>query len=254
METKSLDAKKYSLASPVLTQEEIEALRSELAQSKILQGEITKESINNGLVALEREARETVIESSRLSGNLDKAGKKLWRQSLVIWAVGIALAVSYIIFLNHKPTPISQTHQEPAYQQLAEAKSGTEKASEPARLRPSEQEDLLKLLSQIREAQLQKDIHMFMDAYSRDFPGLGQKLETILSIWEEYTYVDSQFMLTDLRQENASTISGKVIWDIQAKERKTGTMTKVTKAYFVTFSKQSGKWLIKAITKEIKFN
>ena len=95
---------------------------------------------------------------------------------------------------------------------------------------------------------------MFMEAYSRDFPGLARKRETMLSTWEEYTYVDSQFMLSDLRQENPSTISGKVIWDIEAKEQKTGIIKKFSKAYFVKFSRQSGKWLIKAITKETKVN
>ena len=98
-----------------------------------------------------------------------------------------------------------------------------------------------------REAQLKKDINMFMEAYSPGFAELAQKREAMLSIWKKYTYVDSQFMLSDLHQENPLTVSGKVLWDIKAQDQKTGTIRRVTKSYFVTFSKQSGKWLIQAI-------
>lgn len=217
----------------------------------------TKESINSALAALEAETHEVVRGSIRLNDNLVKAGKKIWRQVLVIWAVGIILAISYFIVLNHKPATTNQTHKQPVDQQAAGAKPGTDVSSESSQLPlkvfqvspTSEQGDLIKLLGQIREAQLKKDIHMFMEAYSPDFPESGQKRETTLSIWKRYTYVDSQFALTDLQQENPLIIFGKVIWNIKAQDQKTGTMRIVTKSYSVTFSKQSGKWLIKKLEK-----
>jgi hypothetical protein len=212
----------------------------------------TKESLTTALAALAAETDAVVQGSNRLSDNLAQAGKKIWRQVLVIWAVGIVLAVSYFIVLNHKPATINHTHKGPIDQPVAEAKPGTDRAAEPSQLPlkvlqvspPAAQEDLIQLLGQIRKAQLNKNIHMFMEAYSPDFPELAQKRETTLNIWKKFTYVDSQFELTDLRQENPLTIAGKVIWNIKAQDQKTGTMKMFTKAYFVTFSKQSGKWLI----------
>ena len=151
----------------------------------------TKESINHALAALEAETYEVVRGSSRLNDNLVKAGKKIWRQVLIIWVVGIVLAISYFIVLNHKLAATNQTHKRLVDQQAAGAKPGTDRASESSQLPlkvfhvspASEQEDLIKLLAQIREAQLKKDIHMFMEAYSPDFPELGQKRETTLNIW-----------------------------------------------------------------------
>jgi hypothetical protein len=213
-----------------------------------------KESLTTALEALEAETDEVVKGSNRLNDNLAKAGKKIWRQVLVIWAVGIVLAISYFLVLRYKPATVTQTHQRPVDQPVAEAKPGTARvpeASQPLKAIPptSAQEGLLKLLSQIQEAQLKKDIHMFMAAYSPDFPGLVQKKETTLNIWKKYTYVDSQFKLTDLLQKNPLTIVGKVIWNIKAKDQKTGTTRNVTKAYSVIFSKESGKWLIQRIEK-----
>lgn len=213
-----------------------------------------KESLTTALAALAAETDEVVKGSNCLNNNLAKAGKKIWRQVLVIWAVGIVLAISYFLVLSYKPAAITQIHQQPVDQAVAEAKPGTAGVSEPSQplkaiFPTSEQEDLLKLLSQIQEAQLKKDIHMFMAAYAPDFPELVKKKETTLTIWKRYTYVDSQFKLTDLLHKSPSTIVGKVIWDIKAKDQKTGTTTSVTKAYSVIFSKQFGKWLIQGIEK-----
>ena len=216
-----------------------------------------KESINHALAALEAETHEVVRGSIRLNENLVKAGKKIWRQVLVIWAVGIVLVISYFTVLNHNPATTNLTHKQLIDQQAASEKPATDRSTESSQLPlkifhvspTSEQEDLINLLSQIREAQLKKDIHMFMEAYSPDFPELGQKRETTLIIWKKYTYVDSQFNLTDLQQENPLTIIGKVSWNIKAKDQGTGAMKDVKRSYLVTFSKQSGKWLIQNINK-----
>jgi ketosteroid isomerase-like protein len=263
----------------------------------------TKESINHALAALEAETHEVVRGSNRLNDNLVRAGKKIWRQVLVIWAVGIVLVISYFILLNYKPVTTNQTHKQLVDQQAAGAKPAPARSMESSQsplnvsqasptseredlinllgqfreaelkkdihtfmeayspdfpelgqkrrtpLAISEQEDLINLLSQIREAELKKDIHMFMEAYSPDFPELGQKRKTMLTIWKKYTYVDSQFNLTDLQHENPLTIIGKVNWNIKAKDQGTGALKIVKRSYLVTFSKQSGKWLIQNMIK-----
>lgn len=213
----------------------------------------TKESITTARDALEAETQEVVQVSNRLNDNLAKAGKKIWRQVLVIWAVGIVLAISYFLVLNRTPISSDQTPPRPVNQPAAGAKAGT--ASPAASFSPSSQaiqvspavpvqEDLIKLLNQIREAQLKKDIHLFMEGYSRDFPDLKQKRELTLNIWKKYTYLDAQFRLTDLEQKTDSTIFAKVNWDIKAKEQKNGAIRSFTKSYDVIFSKESGIWLI----------
>jgi ketosteroid isomerase-like protein len=218
----------------------------------------TKESLNNALAALEGEKQDVVRGSSQLIDNLDKAGKKIRRQVLIFCAVGISLAISYFIVLNHKPATTDQLHKLLIEQQTIGAKPGTDASSEsskvklPLRVLPvstSEQEDLIKLLAQIREAQLKKDINKLLTSYSPDFLELDQKRKEILKSWEKYTYIDSKFNLTDLQEEDHLTISGKVIWNIQAKNENIGTMRNIEKSYSVTFSKKSGRWLIAKIEK-----
>lgn len=209
----------------------------------------TKESITTARDALEAETQEVVHVSNRLNDNLAKAGKKIWRQVLVIWAVGIVLAISYFLVLNYTPISSDQTPPRPVNQPAAGTASPAESFSpslKAIQVSPAVpvQEDLITLLNQIREAQLKKDIHLFMEGYSRDFPDLKQKRELTLNIWKKYTYLDAQFRLTDLEQKTDSTIFAKVNWDIKAKEQKNGAIRSFTKSYDVIFSKQSGIWLI----------
>jgi hypothetical protein len=213
-----------------------------------------KESLTIARAALEADSSEAVQGSNRLNDNLAKAGKKIWRQVLVIWAVGIVLVISYFLALNHEPITTDQTQKSSVDQQEAGANPETAKSSESSQpslnvihVSPAipAQEDLITVLNQIREAQLKKDIQLFMKAYSLDFPDLTQKREMTLNIWKRYSYLDSQFKLTDLQQENSSTTFGKVTWNIKVQDQKTATTRIITKSYYVTFSNQSGKWLIK---------
>jgi hypothetical protein len=220
---------------------------------KMSQIEKAKESITNPLAALEAETQEVVRGSIRLNDNLVSAKKKIWRQVLVIWAVGIILAISYFFVLTHQPIPTSQTLKRQVSQQNTEINSASNQSPQSSQLPSkvfhasiaiSEQEELVNLLTKIREAQLKKDIHLFMEAYSPDFPEARQKKGTTLTIWKKYTYLDSQFKLTDLQEETPTTILGKVIWNIKAQDHKNGSIRIVMKTYQVTFSKGSGKWLI----------
>jgi hypothetical protein len=215
--------------------------------------EKAKESITNTLAALEAETHEVVRGSIRLNDNLVAAKKKIWRQVLVIWGVGIILAISYFFVLTHQPIPTSQTPKRQVTQQNAGKNSATDQSSESsqpplkvfhASIAIPEQEELINLLTKIREAQLKKNIHLFMEAYSPDFPEVSQKRETTLTIWKKYTYLDSQFKLTDLQEESPTTILGKVIWNIKAQDQNNRSIRILTKTYQVTFSKGSGKWLI----------
>jgi len=88
--------------------------------------EKAKESITNTLAALEAETHEVVRGSIRLNDNLVAAKKKIWRQVLVIWAVGILLAISYFFVLTHQPIPTNQTLKRQVTQQNAETNSGIE--------------------------------------------------------------------------------------------------------------------------------
>jgi hypothetical protein len=215
-----------------------------------------KESLKIVRSALEAETQEVVQVSNRLNENLVEADKKIWRQTLFIWVAVIIAAISYFLLLHNTITNIDQSQQEPkALQPLGPTQGITRPSlssllqTKKAPLSPAipDEQDLLKLLNQISEAQSKKDIRLFLDAYSPTFPNLAQKRRLTLSLWKKYDYLDSQFQFNKLKQENASTILAEITWDIKAQERKTRVIKVVTKSYNVQFSKQSGKWLIQEL-------
>jgi hypothetical protein len=212
-------------------------------ENKRSQFQETKESLKKTLAALEVEREDIVRGSSQLIDNLDKAGKKIRRQVLIFCAVGISLAISYFIVL-HKPATTDQLHKLLVNQKIG-AKPEKDASSESSKV----EEDLIKLLAQIREGQLNKNINLLLEAYSPSFPELDRKRKEILTSWEKYTYIDSQFTLTDLQKADHLTILGNVIWSIKAKNQNIGTIRNIEKSYSVTFSKRSGRWLIDKIEK-----
>lgn len=188
----------------------------------------TKEYVKNARTALEAEAHEVVQVSNRLSDNLDKAGKKIWGHLLFIWAIVIVSGISYFVISNQTPRATNPATEEHS----------------PALAAMPERQALLELLNQMREAQLKKDIHLFLEAYSPNFPNLAQRRDLMLSIWQKYDYLDSQFQLTDITIKNNTLILGRVTWVIKARDRQNNAMKIFSKSYQVYFSKDSGKWLI----------
>ncbi len=213
-----------------------------------------KESLKIVRSALEAETRDVVQVSNRLNENLVEADRKIWRQTLFIWAVVILSTILYFLFLHNTITTTSKKEQI-APQTLSSPQVITSPSqsslprSENQPLAPPipEKEDLLKLINQIREAQSKKDIRLFIDAYSPTFPNLAKKRRLTLNIWQRYDYIESEFQINDIKLENTSLIFGRIDWNIKARDRKTRVIKIFSKSYDVNFSKQSGKWLIQGL-------
>jgi hypothetical protein len=215
-----------------------------------------KESLKIVRSALEAETQEVVQVSNRLNDNLVEADKKIWRQTLFIWVAVIISAILYFLVLHNTTRTANQSNQESIVPQPLSPTQDITRPS-PSSLQNSktsplsstipDKEDLLRLLNQIREAQSKKDIRLFLDAYSPTFPNLAQKRKLTLNLWKSYDYIESQFKINNLQQENASMILAEITWNIKTQDRKTRVIKIVTKSYNVQFSKQSGKWLIKAL-------
>ena len=55
---------------------------------------------------------------------------------------------------------------------------------------------------------------------------------------------DAQFQVAGVQQENDTTISGIVTWNIKTRDRKNNAIETLSKDYNVKFLKVSGQWLI----------
>jgi len=213
-----------------------------------------KEFLQTAQAALKAETEEIAQVSSRMNDNLVKALRLMWRQLFVIWAVVIVLGISYVFFLHR--TPSTKEGVMPTQKALEKA-SVNPKATVSSYAVPIQQfstpspmpewEQLLPILEQLREAQLKKDITLFLQAYSPTFPDLTDKKAKILRTWQKYDYLNMQCTLKNIQRKNEHTIQAEVVWDITLQDIRTKEKRTLKKDYAVHFSNSSGKWLIEEL-------
>ena len=87
-------------------------------------------------------------------------------------------------------------------------------------------------------------MHMFLQAYSPTFPQIEQKRDLTAKSWRRYDFLDMQFQVTGVRQENENTLAGVVNWTFKTLDRKNNAISTTSKAYDVKFAKESGRWVI----------
>ena len=218
----------------------------------------TKKSLEMAQAALEAETHEAVQVSRRLNDNLIEAIRRIWRQLLFIWVVVIILAVFYLAVLGYLPLASKLVQEQNRVQPGAGVPmTEAEPPQAPWTAFPDtpEKENLLKLLNQIRDAHYKKDIQMFLQAYSPAFPDIEQKRDQTVKSWRRYDFLDVQYQVTGVRQENDNTLAGVVNWTYKTLDRRNHAIVTTSKGYDVKFTKESGQWAIQEIeplTKEIK--
>jgi hypothetical protein len=217
-------------------------------------GQKEQEWLQKTQAELEAETEEMLQVSTRLNDNFVKALKMMWRQLFVIWAVVIILFIGSFFILRELLFVPS----------VAGVKSNPVKLSAPsgevavAPQRPVIQpeaaapawEKVQGILQQVREAQLHKDINLFMAAYSPSFPDLAAKKARILKTWERYNYLDLNFTVENFSSQKPGSIMAKVAWALTLKDRRSQEKMNLVKKYTVYFVNESGKWLIQNLVPE----
>ncbi len=205
-----------------------------------------QESLEAAHSALDAEIRETARVSRHLNDNLLKAIRLTWRQLLLSWVV-IILSISYLAVLGYAPAATNTAHLKRPTQPNSREQMDTaelpqvSRSSIPGAL---ERRSMLKPLEQIRDAHYKKDIQLFLKAYSPAFSDLGQKKELTFKSWQRYDYLDAQFYVTGVQQENDTTFSGIVTWNIKIRDHRNNAIETLSKNYNVEFIKESRQWLI----------
>jgi hypothetical protein len=208
-----------------------------------------QEFLRTTQAALEIEAKEMAQVSNRLHDNLVRAMRLMWRQLFFIWAMVIVLLIAYF-FILRKTSPIGQV----AAPRLPAASEGVVVSPQiPPAQRTVESvpipewDEIRGILEQVREAQLKKDIGLFLEVYAPTFPNLNQKKASILKTWEKYDYLDMHFTIESIQKPNANTIIAKVVWDITLEDLHSRKKSVLIKDYTVQFSQIAGKWLIQEL-------
>jgi uncharacterized protein YbaR (Trm112 family) len=147
--------------------------------------------------------------------------------------------------VTHRSTP-PQAHQTSTMAEPKEEEKEKPGQSSTATNESIETEGIRDLLEKIRQANLQKNINLFMSCYSTDFKNREEKKSTTLEAWNNFNYLDLSYVLKDY-SISKDTAQAKVEWLIKF-YLKEGSGTKENRSILdVTFNKEDGGWKIKEI-------
>jgi hypothetical protein len=203
---------------------------------------------------LATETQEMVKVSNRLNDNIVKAMRLMWRQLFFIWALVLVLIVSYFLVLHntspegHVAVSAEKTTGKAVPSPGILAAPEVPPTQQAAKSSPlPEWQEVQGILEQVREAQLQKNIGLFLEAYAPTFPNLDKKTESVLRTWQKYDYLDMHFAIENLQKPDANTIIAKVAWDITLEDHSSKKKSALKRDYTVYLSHVSGKWLIREL-------
>ncbi len=109
-----------------------------------------------------------------------------------------------------------------------------------------EAEKIGSLFENIRQANLQKNIDLFMSCFSRDFNGTEGKRKDTLKMWEHFNYRDLSY---ELKKQTISgdTADVRLEWLVRTSEKAGGKLHDGRTVLDVTLKREEDHWKIKEI-------
>lgn len=166
-------------------------------------------------------------------------------------AVLVVLGVILTVYLSRGPatpqasrgesqTRLPKVDEEPAMRGEAEA-LGPETALVGVR------EEIEEVLNQIKEANLTKNILLYMDTLSALYPHLDKKRQEVSTTWEKFDFQEMNFTVETIKGVGNGTVVAKVNWRIQTQNLATKGVRTDDLHYRVWFAQELGQWKIKKI-------
>jgi hypothetical protein len=109
-----------------------------------------------------------------------------------------------------------------------------------------EVEKIESVFENIRRANLQKNIDLFMSCFSRDFNGTERKRKDTLKIWDTFNYHDLSY---DLKKQKivGDAADVRLEWVVKTSERVGGKPHYGRTVLDVSLKREGGAWKIKEI-------
>jgi hypothetical protein len=102
------------------------------------------------------------------------------------------------------------------------------------------------LLENIRRANLQEDIDLFVSCYASDFGNLDGKKKATQAYWKNFNYLELSYDLKD-PSISADTARARVEWLIKTSSKTGGRLEQNKSILDVTLKKEEGGWKIKEV-------
>ena len=166
-----------------------------------------------------------------------------FRRPLPLMIAGgiLILMVTLGYFFWQKPSSSNALSEE-----IGSPSAGTSSPQSQSPVSKKEAERVRSLFENIRQANLKKNIGLFMSCYSRDFEDKEGKRLATLETWENLNYLDLSYHLKN-QTITGDTADVRVEWLIRTSPKAGGQPQDTRSVLNVTLSREDGNWKIKAI-------
>jgi len=103
------------------------------------------------------------------------------------------------------------------------------------------------LLDRIREANLTRNIALYMDTLSALYPRLDQKRQEVLKTWEKFAFDDMTYTVHKVQEGGQGMVAAEVQWRTLTRPRQSQEQRQDDFFYRIWFSKELGQWKIRQI-------
>lgn len=187
-----------------------------------------------------------------LKEDLVPPAKPAPRKWLLGGVVTVLLGLGAILALNlirqtPSPTQVVETPVRPLKVAEKPSVSGETDAKAPVPAVASLPVELAKVLNQIKEANLNKNILLFMDTLSPLYPQLDIKRQEVLKTWEKFDFNEMALVVNKFREIDPGNAVAEVTWRTSTQNRHTQELRTDDFSYRVWFAKELGEWKIKKI-------
>jgi hypothetical protein len=180
------------------------------------------------------------------------SGMPSWLLGVLVGA-GILVIILLILLFTRgtttapPPAPAPKV-EAPATAPPAATATPAPPAAQPAATAEADlKEQLQKELSILREAQLRKDIVLFMSVYSRTYPELDDKRTSTLKAWEDFDFTNLVFTVDKIQSIDPDNAIAWVTWYMDTKNRQSQELSSNSQTFQVRFANELGKWRIRTL-------
>jgi hypothetical protein len=176
----------------------------------------------------------------------EKRKKSFFRSLYGILLIILLLMVATYVVINRLLTEETIQSTEKESSSISQEEPGIPVSSIPVVLLPQEVEKVKGVLENIRQANLTKNISLFMSCYAPDFKDREERRSATLEHWSKYNYLD---LIYSLKIDSMSIHSAQatVEWRIRFIPKTGGQLEEGRSILDVTFEKNRNEWKIKEV-------
>jgi hypothetical protein len=165
---------------------------------------------------------------------------------LAVLGLGVILVWVYNRGPGQKPVLSVESTVSPEIVEKTIPGDKKEAMTPPAAVHPT-QAEVERLLTNIREANLTKNIVLFMDTLSKAYPQPDKKREEVVKTWKNFDFREMAYTVGNVQEVEQNKAMAEVKWTTKSQNLATKNWQTAEYRYRVWVTNELGQWKIKKI-------